>query len=262
MRFTRILVLGALAMISAPGLAATRDMPGVDEYLRLVDVVIAAQNEAGAPLPESDPRVQALVAMATDRKVFGRSSIADSKSLSGEDVIRVADIFTKTAEVLHGYLPPATATPPPTDALARAVANGRKYQGVSGALFAFSLTTTARSIAGYTSLLETVPQDQRAAKMPAVRSIRGATIFMFSEVFGMTWPVEGDDVKARQEILHAAADAAPVVAGSLTIAERKDVWRRAFQARMLAAPDDQGTFQKIDRAFMGTDCVDLCAFGE
>lgn len=262
MRFTRNLFLGALAIVSAPGYAAAGELPGVDEYLRLVDVVIAARNEAGAPLPESDPRVQALVAMASDRKVFGRSSIADSKSLSGEDVIRVADVATKTAEVLGGYLPPPAATPPPANIMARAVANGHKYHGVSGPLFAFSLTTMARSVAGFTTLLETVPQDQRAAKMPVVRTIRSGAIRLLSEVFGMTWPVEGADEKVRQTILHAAVDAAPVIAGSLTTTERKEVWRQAFQARVLAAPEDQGTLQKIDRAFMGTDCVDLCAFGE
>ncbi|UPG96189.1 hypothetical protein [Luteibacter aegosomatissinici] len=262
MRFCRIFCLGTLAIASLSRPVHAGDLPGADEYLRLADVVIAAQKEAGAALPESDARVQALVAAASDRKVFGRSSIAESRSMSGEDVIRVSDIMIRTGEVLHAYLKTDTATSPPKDLLAGAVVNARKYEGVVGPLFAFSLSTTGRAIAGFTTLLGKVPADQRAAKMPAVREIRRGSVILLSDVFGMTWPVEGAEADAREDILHAAADVAPVVAGALTLAERKDIWRRAFRAHVLAAPGDQATFQKIERAFMSADCVDLCAFGE
>jgi len=248
--FLSVLVLVAL---SAPVLAQNR--PGIDEFIRRANAVIAAQNPAGPPLPASDPRVQALLASASDKTVFGQ----------GPDMAQDLDRLTLLRQTLGKLVRPYVLegiAPGAADMQAAIAANIRKYEAVLAPLSALAMDEGAHALSAMSVHAGSLAKGDRESVMKDIRELRQAEIQMYTGFLTMMPMYEDGPHAMHVAMLAAASDSAPAVAGALTVPQRRDMYFKIVRAAAFSKPGEAARFESIKQAFDGKECVGLCALGE
>lgn len=272
MRFSMIVPLaGMLSLVCLPGVALASHMPGAADLIRRADAVLAAQSQNGTVLAPSDPRVKALVAAAKERPVFG------DEPLTADDLGEVSDMTTKVGMIVAAYMLEGVKGVTLEDGAQslnhlskaelaqvtkRMLDNNRKYQDVLLPLFAFSFPCVGHSVVTVTAFLSSLPENERASRMPAVRQVRFFAAKMYSGLFEMTPADPQQSAAYHADMVRAAAAAAPEVVSALTLAERKDLYRKAQRAGASSAAAERPAFEALKHALADTACVDLCAYGD
>jgi hypothetical protein len=248
--FLSVLVLVAL---SAPVLAQSR--PGIDEFIRRANAVIAAQNPAGPPLPASDPRVQALLASASGKSVFGQGPD------TAQDLDRLTLLRQTLGKLVRPYVLEGIA-PGATDMQAAIAANIRKYEAVLAPLSALAMDGGAHALSAMSAHTGSLAKGGRESVMKDIRELRQAEIQMYTGFLTMMPMYEDGPHAMHVAMLAAASDSAPAVAGALTVPQRRDMYFKIVRAAAFSKPDEAARFESIKQAFDGKECVGLCAFGE
>ncbi|QDE39165.1 hypothetical protein FIV34_08105 [Luteibacter pinisoli] len=240
-------------VLAVSNACVAQTMPGSAAFIQRADVVIAAQGESGQPLPVSDPRVQALIVVASDHAVYG------DVPLTGQDVPRVAEVALRSASLLRTYMLDTSPAPGSPDPQEQPLTNMRRYQDVIFPLMTLSVYSGAHSLSAMELALASMPESQRPGAMPGLRQVRQGMAQMLAGVLRL--PPDSVLTPAhRAALLAAASETAPVVASSLTLKQREDVFRMAFRATRVNPSDERDMFEKIEHAFESKECVGLCAY--
>lgn len=252
----------------ATGLAQATDLPGVDAFIQAADVVSAAQGTPGVdpPLPESDPRVRKVLALATDQAVFGKAR------LGAEDIPKLLDVCSKAVKVSVAYSMAGLVSLKPLFAQGPAVyqpryvelvtRNAQIYQNVIIPLTAFGAYCNGRSLPLLTDFTQHLPASERTpVRMDGMRQARKGAANMIVAAVVMT---DDPSVSAanRRLMLVAAADNAAAIATFMTVASRAPVLEATRRALEHSALENRPLLDTIAKSFADTSCTGGCALGE
>lgn len=258
-------VVTILAMGQPLTCAAAR-LPGADALIRAADAVVADPGSVGRepPIPLSDPRVQALLAAASDKAVFGDAV------LTGEDASRLSGICAAPMKVSMSYtmaglseLKPLVSGDPgvlqhrAAEIMQR---NWVTYQDVLFPLSSFGIRCMARSVRVLSDVVVALPDNERTpVRMAGLRQFRqgGAMIMIAAVQASVTTEVSRVN---RRMALEAASDGAAAIASVMTLQERARVGAVITSVFERAAVEDRPLYEKLQGTFADRQCAVLCAY--
>lgn len=252
----------------AIGPAGATDLPGADAFLRAADAVASAQGTPGVdpPLPETDPRVRKVLALATPQATFGEAR------LTSEDIPKLLDVCSKAVKVSVAYSMAGLVSLKPLFAQGQDVylprfmelasRNAQAFQNVIVPLTAFGAYCSGRSLPLLTEFMQRLPASERTpVRIDGIRQARkGAANMIVGAV--VTTGDPSISVANRKLMLVAAAENAAAIATFMTVASRAPVLEATRRALEHSAPENRPLLATIAKSFADTSCTGGCALGE
>ena len=248
----RCLAAASALLVSVPAFA---ERPGFEAYLAAADSfdrLAAAAAAKGAPPRATDPEVASLIRALSDP-----NAVFEDRKFAPEDLTQLASIMNRALGIAALYAE-FGAGPGASDADIARVSDRNlvTYQNEAVPLIAFVLDATSAIAQAFNDNFDpsTFTAEQRSG---ALQMRQGMS--QMAPGFVMMASAPGVTPENRLVFATTLSRNAPIIAGMLTLSQRKGLINHVRAARSGAGPQAQREYDVILAALAATRCEGLCA---